>query len=405
MDTFTHGIVGALIGKAFFGGKHSPPAEGTLRAGDAPEAPVAVVAATLGAIFPDVDVLAGPIMKNSLGILEWHRNVTHSFVCVPVWAVPMAAVTRWVARRLRWPCPSFAALTLMYAVGLVSHILLDLATSFGTMLWAPLSYHRGAWDLLVIVDLTFTALALLPQMVARVYHRPDRRFARALRYWVIFTALAFTVHWLAGAVGYPFSQWWAAVAGAVFATLFFLPAWRGWGLRVPRASWCRAGFCALLAYIGLCGVAHHAALERTRSFAAGRGLQVEAIGALPMPPSAAHWVGLVLTPEGVYRTEYTLPGGPRSEVRFFADSPPNPFIERAVKLRDAQVYLWFARFPVYRFTERGDEKVVEISDLRFLSRTAAEAARRGRSRGTFAYRVIFDDAGRIVAHGLLREPR
>ena len=136
-----------------------------------------------------------------------------------------------------------------------------------------------------------------------------------------------------------------------------------------------------------------------------RGLQVEAIGALPMPPSAAHWVGLVLTPEGVYRTEYTLPGGPAPEVRFFADSPPNPFIERAVKLRDAQVYLWFARFPVYHFAERGDEKIVEISDLRFLSRTAAEAARRGRGRGMFTYRVIFDDAGRIVAHGLMREPR
>lgn len=405
MDTVTHGIVGALIGKAFFGGKSSPPAEGARRAGDAPEAPVAIIAATLGAMFPDIDVFPGLIMKNDLAILEWHRNITHSFVCVPIWAVPMAALTRWVARRLRWPCPSFGALTLIYAVALVSHVFLDLATSFGTMLWAPISYTRAAWDLLVIVDLTFTAIALVPQLAARAYEQPERSFGRALRYWAIFTALALAVHWLTRAVRFPFSRWWVVVVSAVFAAVFLLPAWRGWGLRVRRASWCLAGFGALLAYIGLCGFAHHAVLERTRSFATDRGLRVEAIGALPLPPSAAHWVGLILTPEGVYRAEYNLPGGPTEDVHFYADSAPNAFIERATRLRDAQVYLWFARFPVYRFSEHGEEKIVEISDLRFLSRAAAEAARRGRGGGTFTFRVIFDGAGRIVAHGLMREPR
>ena len=42
-------------------------------------------------------------------------------------------------------------------------------------------------------------------------------------------------------------------------------------------------------------------------------------------------------------------------------------IEDALKLRDVQIYLWFARFPVWRIEHReGNETAVEVSDVRFF---------------------------------------
>ena len=47
----------------------------------------------LGAIFPDIDVFAGPIAHNSFAIIEWHRNITHSLILLPVWALVMALLS------------------------------------------------------------------------------------------------------------------------------------------------------------------------------------------------------------------------------------------------------------------------------------------------------------------------
>ena len=90
MDTITHGIVGALAGRAFFAGRDVPAfsADGAvLRSESDPTARVAISACTLGAIFPDIDVFAGPIAHNPLAIMEWHRNITHSLVMLPIWAL------------------------------------------------------------------------------------------------------------------------------------------------------------------------------------------------------------------------------------------------------------------------------------------------------------------------------
>src|SRR5467141_2245721 len=172
MDTITHGIVGALAGRAFFGGRDVPAgsAEGVrLRSESAPVARAAITACTLGAIFPDIDVFAGPIARNPLAIMEWHRNITHSLVMLPIWALLLAGVTLPLARRVGWKPPSFAKLVGIYAFGLASHVLLDVFTNFGTMVWSPLNYSRVAWDWLFIIDLGFSGIALLPQFVAWCY--------------------------------------------------------------------------------------------------------------------------------------------------------------------------------------------------------------------------------------------
>src|SRR5580698_1355650 len=132
MDTVTHGIVGALIGKALFAEDPSQIAPTWL---ERPRTAgrVAIISCTLGAIFPDIDVFAGPLAHNALAIISWHRSITHSLIMLPVWTVILAAITFWLAGLIEWPSPTFGTLTAIYAIGLASHIFLDLITSFGTM--------------------------------------------------------------------------------------------------------------------------------------------------------------------------------------------------------------------------------------------------------------------------------
>src|SRR3989304_5224283 len=111
MDTITHGITGALLGKAFFsetGGAafRLRKAENLEAAGRLKPARLAVWAATLGAIAPDSDSLFEGFVNDDLAIIEQHRGFTHSFLFLPLFALILAAVTHWLARRRNWPAPS-----------------------------------------------------------------------------------------------------------------------------------------------------------------------------------------------------------------------------------------------------------------------------------------------------------
>jgi len=141
---------------------------------------------------------------------------------------------------------------------------------------------------------------------------------------------------------------------------------------------------------------------------------VESLAALPLPPTLTHWVGLVSTPEGVWRAAFREPSGTVESTQLYTDAQSRELIEQARKLRDVQVFLWFARYPVWRVRQReGQETVVEISDVRFFREHVPDAvadpqpSRSGlgiRPRPTgFTFDVIFDAGGRIISHGF-REP-
>src|SRR5262249_38837270 len=149
---------------------------------------------------------------------------------MPFFALLLAALTRRFARWRNWNAPSFAALTGIYGVAILSHILLDLLTSFGTMIWSPLKWSRPAWDLIFIIDFTFTAILLVPQILAWVYARPEALRRRALGSWLVFCAAAPVAAVVAQAVRTPFSPYAIVGAMVVFTALFLLPAIRCWGL-------------------------------------------------------------------------------------------------------------------------------------------------------------------------------
>jgi membrane-bound metal-dependent hydrolase YbcI (DUF457 family) len=399
MDTITHGIAGALISKAAFGGQDlfPPTAMGKRR--------LATWALMIGAIFPDSDVLRDFFSSNPLLMITWHRSITHSLLCLPVWSVILAALTGAVARWRKWESPSFVALTGLYAVGILSHILLDLVTTFGTMIWSPLDWARPAWDILFIVDFTFTAILLIPQLLAWTYEDPKHIRGRGILLWLVFTPAPYLISRIGAAVGAPISNAAIIVATLLFALLFLFPAVRGWGLPLRYETWSRAGLTLAIAYILAAMIAHHEAFERVKQFASKEQIQVQSIGALPLPPSIWRWDGLVRAPRGVYEirmdlSENLLKRGDSSrgevlEHTYYPDAYPNEFIQEARQLPEVQKVLWFARFPVTRFHKEGSDAIVEFSDLRFPQ------IRRDRP-ASFTYRVRFSADGHILSQGWLR---
>jgi membrane-bound metal-dependent hydrolase YbcI (DUF457 family) len=399
MDTITHGIAGALISKAAFGGRDMfPPFDVTKKK-------LTTWVLVIGAVFPDSDVLREFVSSDQLLMITWHRSLTHSLLLMPLWSVLLALLTDAIARWRKWPSPSFIALTGLYAIGILSHIVLDLLTTFGTMIWSPLEWSRPAWDILFIIDFTLTGILLIPQLLAWTYEDPERTRWRATILWLIFTPVPLIISRIGLAVGAPVSGMAILFATGMFAVLFFLPAARGWGLRVKYETWCRAGLALACVYVFAAVAAHHAAFDRVKQFAADKKLDVQAIGALPLPPSLWHWDGLVRVPRGVYDVRLDLSDdlfqrvNPKSidllTYTFYIDSQPNEYIEVAQQLPEVQKVLWFARFPVVQFHKEGSDAVVEFSDKRFAQ------IRRDRPQ-PFVYRVRFSADGKTISQGWVK---
>ena len=412
MDTITHGIVGALAGKALFAGRDSPAlsADGTLsQAQSSLTARAAIAACTIGSIFPDSDVFAGPLARNPLAIMEWHRNITHSLLMLPLWAALLAAVSMPVARWLRWKAPPFPILFIIYVVGLATHVFLDVVTSFGTMVWSPLRYSRVAWDWLFIIDLTLTALALVPQLAAWCYRDPRKFEARAGTVWAALTVGAFCGYALAASVGYGFAIWAVGAISAIFAALLFAPAMRGAGFKWKRSTWCRAGLTLVCAYLGLASGMHRKALADVDAFAAARHLPSKNLAAIPLPPTLTHWAGVISTPEGVWRATIREPGGIIERTQLYSDAQADRHVGEAEKLHDVQVYLWFARFPIWLVRQREGQTILEVSDVRFFREEDPNAdpenQQSARSFGIrpnapgFTFQIVFDVNGRVVSSG------
>ena len=393
MDPVTHGIAGALLGKGFFSKRQER---------------VAIFAAMLGAVFPDIDIFyegyAEVVHHDPLAIVKYHRAITHSFVGLPFFALLLAALTPPAVRFLkrRYPrfsdieAPPFWLLAVIYGVGIASHILLDGMTSFGTRMWFPISSRRVAWDLLFIIDFAFTTIILAPQVIAWIYRDPAKSRGRAVKMWIAFTAGDLLVWLAAGAATYPFHLWIAAVASVILAILFFAPGMRGWGFKVTRAEWCQAGTCCAIAYLFFCSIAHHKAMLRVRAFADEHGVQVERMGALPIPPSLLDWSDSIRAPDGVYVSQFDLRETNAPGFRFVADSPLDDYILRAITMPNVRLFWQFSRFPVIRSYAGNGVHIVEIGESR-----ATSSRRRGPQ--PFTYQVVFDGAGRVIDQGWLTE--
>src|SRR5712691_170781 len=243
MDTITHGIAGALIGKAVFRGEDLSASHPMNRGR------LITWSLMLGAIFPDSDVLRDIFSSDKLLLITWHRSITHSLILLPLWALLLALITRAFANSRKWEAPTVAALVGLYGAGILSHILLDLVTSFGTMIWSPVQWSRPAWDLIFIIDFTLTGILLVPQLLAWVYAQPEKVKRRAVGMWLVFMPAPFLIARIGEGAGAPISGRVVLSAMIILAVLFLLPALLGWGAKISHNKWNRAGLAAAAVYV------------------------------------------------------------------------------------------------------------------------------------------------------------
>ncbi len=113
----------------------------------------------LAANLPDIDVLVYPF---DFDIGNWyHRGLTHSFLGWPLMALGAALLSRRMLRT-----GTYADHLKLWAAGLLSHALMDWPTTWGTLLWWPLSGVRFGLEWIFIVDPVYwLMLGLVPRLL------------------------------------------------------------------------------------------------------------------------------------------------------------------------------------------------------------------------------------------------
>jgi inner membrane protein len=340
MDTLTHGLAGAVIGRAIAGKENVP-------------AIVAVSAA--GAMFPDLDAFFLPgsffSLGDTLNYLRYHRGVTHSFLLAPVFALLIAFAVRWIARRTPWRRLFGAAL-----LGIVSHILFDWITSYGTMFFAPLSWRRFALDWVFILDPYFTGIPLIALVLSLVFRRHGARIAiGGTALLLLYVGFCGIVH--ARATG---------VAARMFpgANVSALPqpfSPRRWALFASRID------SIDVAYVGL---------------------GAPPIALAPEPPPGEGFLRVLA------RLRRSYPAPQAARIESFPREENDPAVRAAAASPEVRVWSAFARFPVAK-VERlpGGENRITLTDLRFRGPWGNPA---------FEYEVVLDREGRPRASGFVR---
>ena len=228
MDTLTHALSGALLARA------------TAPAPSANVLPLRrrIAIGALAAAFPDIDFVVSWL--SPLSYLYHHRGVTHSLLMLVVWALLLS----WLCTKLWRGGPGWRAYAGVIAWGIAAHIAGDWITSFGTMIFAPLSHWRAALSTTFIIDLWFSGILL----------------AGLLASWL----------------------------------------WR----RSYRARWpAVAGLAVLCAYVAFQFAMQQRAVDFGEQYAAKSGLRGARVSALPRPVSPFNWMVIVETDD---RYHYSL---------------------------------------------------------------------------------------------------
>lgn len=350
MDTLTHILSGALLARA------SAPRE--QRTGE-PSTTQRVLVGALACGFPDIDFLTSFV--SPLTYLLHHRGITHSLVALPLWAVFIASLAALLLR----PRRGLRAFIGTAAMGVGLHITGDLITSFGTILFAPLSATRYTWGTTFIIDLWFS--------------------------------------------------------GIIIAGLFFSALWKR--SRIPALAAC----VVLAAYVAFQATMKNQAIAAGREYVLAQGLGDARVNALPRAISPFNWTVMVTTPDAQRFAHINLirsklppePAAddgqlarmraefyPKDQARWqrmprFGNSPEE--IQLAHAAWDAPEFAffrWFADYPALLRTERlGTDTCVWFQDLRFANPGVARTPFRYgmcREQGKPWERFELLDAGRRV---------
>lgn len=149
MDSLTHLVLSGAITAAIVPAKHRR---------------AAILAGMALGTLPDLDVFwISAITDNPIRHMTEHRSFSHSLLIMPLvvtllWWLCLKRARRVAQAPMRW----FWAMQL----ALISHLLLDALTIYGTQLWWPLLPHPTMGATLFIIDPVYTFCLLITCLIA-----------------------------------------------------------------------------------------------------------------------------------------------------------------------------------------------------------------------------------------------
>ncbi len=146
MDPITHAIVGLAVGCK---------AGGPLSLSNG-----LVVASALGAVMPDIDIVA--YLRGEFAYLRQHRGFSHSIPGLALIALSLGLVLDMV-----YPAYSFTALVIWAFWGALSHTFLDLFNSYGVKILWPFNRRMCTLNLLTLFDPILFGMMLLSIVYGR----------------------------------------------------------------------------------------------------------------------------------------------------------------------------------------------------------------------------------------------
>ncbi len=149
MDSLTHIILGAAIGEAVLGKKIGRKA---------------MLWGAFADTIPDFDVFASPCFSDAQQLLV-HRGFTHSFFFVVIMSPLLGILFDKLYRKLE---VGWKPWTLLFFLGLLTHVLLDSLTSYGTAWFEPFSDYRVTFNTIFVADPFYTLPFLICVLVALI---------------------------------------------------------------------------------------------------------------------------------------------------------------------------------------------------------------------------------------------
>jgi len=127
--------------------------------------------AILGTI-PDLDIVVGKFMSDVDGVAI-HRGLSHSLL----FFVFLAPILGWIIAKVEKSKISFKSASLLAFWCLVTHVLLDLFTSWGTQILWPLD-HRFALKTIFVIDPLYT----IPLFISLIFVWRNKEFLVRRKY-------------------------------------------------------------------------------------------------------------------------------------------------------------------------------------------------------------------------------
>jgi membrane-bound metal-dependent hydrolase YbcI (DUF457 family) len=335
--------------------------------------PKAIPVALVGALLPDMDLFIEPLLKH--GSPFDHRAFTHSFLGIAVLA-PIIALVPWLFNKKN----SYARLVAFAALGMLSHMVLDLPTEIGAKIFYPFYRKTIYVNWLGHLDFTLLLLSLFVLMAAWTYSKREGAMLRGLLFT---TLLAFASWWL-------FAKWpisalphnqhftlvklspesfhtvYPLILGGVLLIAFVAFALNGWGFRWNRTVFGRIGLAVFAVYLLICATAHWMALKQIEHFATERRIVALARAVARSDAFSfvgpIRWNGAVLTDKGVYDGEITPFYGQGPVFKFYPTATENPFITKSRSIPEVRDFLSETQFPVSCYQIDGPQHVVEFYD-------------------------------------------